>query len=59
MKKLAFIFISLVLGVFAEVCSAQVASHNIQILDEDTKEPVPFASVSFGHSDGVYSDSCG
>ncbi len=59
MKNKAFIFIPLVLGVFVEVCSAQVVSHKIQILDENTKEPVPFASVSFGHLDGVYCDSCG
>lgn len=59
MKNKLLIFILLVSGVFIGVCNAQENTHKISIIDNITMEPVPYAMVSFGHTNGVYSDANG
>lgn len=59
MRNRILICTVLVLGVFASVCNAQETTYKISIIDKSTMESVPYARVSFGHFDGVYSDSNG
>lgn len=59
MKRVILLYTLMVLGVFVGVCNGQENTHKISIIDKSTMEPVPYARVSFGHSNGVYSDSNG
>lgn len=59
MKNRIVLSAILAFSFFLGVCYAQENIQIISIIDKCTMEPVPYARVSLGHSNGVYSDSNG
>lgn len=59
MKNKVLLYLLFALGSFAQnthICYAQAKPRKISIVDQSTMEPIPYARVSFGYSNGVYSD---